>query len=351
MSIQQLLETALAQRVRGDLRAAVATFDQVLAIDPRNFLALLSKAALMERLGQPKAAVDLYRRALAIAPGAEVLPAGMAAPMARAREVVDTHTIALASHLGSAVADLRVRFADETLDRFDESLEIFAGRTRAFQQQPMLLHYPQLPAIPFYDRVLFPWLDTLEAASETIADELNAILASGQADFVPYIDYPPGAPVDQWAELNHNRKWSSFFLWRDGQRQDYACAQCPRTAEILASLPLADQPGFAPTAMFSILDARTRIPPHTGSSNTRLVGHLPLILPGPAWFRVGNVTREWRLGEAWIFDDTIEHEACNEADQPRAILILDVWNPFLSEADRLLVSAMMTAKNLFMAER
>jgi aspartate beta-hydroxylase len=99
--------------------------------------------------------------------------------------------------------------------------------------------------------------------------------------------------------------------------------------------------------MFSVLDARTSIPAHTGSTNTRLVLHLPLLLPGPARFRVGNVTRSWRMGEAWVFDDTIEHEAWNDADEPRAILIFDVWNPFLSEAERSLVSAMMTARKAF----
>ncbi|MHB8528721.1 MAG: aspartyl/asparaginyl beta-hydroxylase domain-containing protein [Caulobacteraceae bacterium] len=349
MSVQALLDEALALRMRGNLPAAVDALDRVLVLDPRNFLALLSKGALLERLGQQKAAPDWYRRALAVAPPEATLPPGLVPPLARAKEVVDAHSRAVASHLEAAVADLRAQFPGEPLDRFDESLAIFAGRTLAYQQQPMLLHYPRLPAIPFYDRDLFPWLETLEAATATITEELTALLATRLDRFVPYIAYPPGVPVDQWAELNHNPKWSTFFLWRDGARQDEACALCPRTAELLSTLPLADQPGFAPTVVFSILDAHTRIPPHTGSSNIRLVGHLPLILPGPARFRVGNVTRDWRLGEAWVFDDTIEHEAWNDADEARAILIFDVWNPFLSAAERVLVSAMMTAKNAFEA--
>jgi aspartyl/asparaginyl beta-hydroxylase (cupin superfamily) len=86
--------------------------------------------------------------------------------------------------------------------------------------------------------------------------------------------------------------------------------------------------------MFSILKPRTRIPPHTGTSNARVTVHLPLIVPPGCGFRVGAETREWRVGEAWAFDDTIEHEAWNDSDQPRAILIIDTWNPFLSEAER-----------------
>jgi aspartyl/asparaginyl beta-hydroxylase (cupin superfamily) len=101
---------------------------------------------------------------------------------------------------------------------------------------------------------------------------------------------------------------------------------------------------------FSQLEPHTRIPPHTGSTNTRLLVHLPLILPGPARFRVGAEMREWKMGEAWVFDDSIEHEAWNDADQPRTIMIFDIWNPFLSEAERALIAAMMAASNQFRAE-
>jgi aspartyl/asparaginyl beta-hydroxylase (cupin superfamily) len=110
-------------------------------------------------------------------------------------------------------------------------------------------------------------------------------------------------------------------------------------------MPLADQPGFAPTALFSALAPRTRIPPHTGSTNARLLVHLPLVLPGPSRFRVGNDIRTWRMGEAWVFDDTIEHEAWNDADETRVILIFDIWNPLLSQAERELISAMMKARS------
>ena len=76
--------------------------------------------------------------------------------------------------------------------------------------------------------------------------------------------------------------------------------------------------------------------------------HLPLILPGPARFRVGNTTRDWKMGQAWVFDDTIEHEAWNDADELRVILIFDIWNPWLSDAEKTLITAMMQAQRSFM---
>ena len=77
-----------------------------------------------------------------------------------------------------------------------------------------------------------------------------------------------------------------------------------------------------------------------------LTVHLPLILPGPCRFRVGAETREWALGRAWAFDDTIEHEAWNDNDLPRAILIFDIWHPELTRAE----CEMLTTATALLAE-
>ena len=67
--------------------------------------------------------------------------------------------------------------------------------------------------------------------------------------------------------------------------------------------------------------------------------HLPLIIPPGCGLRVGAEQREWHPGKAFVFDDTIEHEAWNDSDVPRAVLIFDIWSPFVSEAERALVRA------------
>jgi len=342
-----LMDKALALRMQGDLPAALRALEAALTLDPYNFLALLSKAALVERTAGWKAAAPIYKNVLAIAPADGDLAESLRAPVRRAREVVEQFAEALRVHLRQSVRTLRQRHAKESLERFDESLEIFSGKAHPWPQHPLLLHYPRLPAIPFHLRTDFPWLGELEAATPIIQEELRGVLDDHGDTFAPYIAYPPGAPVNQWGELNHSRLWSTYFFWKDGIRQDEGCARCPRTAALLEGLPMAAQPGFAPTANFSALEAHTRIPPHTGSANTRLIVHLPLILPGPARFRVGAETREWCMGEAWVFDDTIEHEAWNDADALRVILMFDVWNPLLSLAERELISAMMAAKNAF----
>ena len=73
-------------------------------------------------------------------------------------------------------------------------------------------------------------------------------------------------------------------------------------------------------------------------TNTRAIIHLPLVVPPGCEFRVGGETRAWREGEAFAFDDTIEHEAINRSEKSRLVLIFDVWNPHLSDRERALVT-------------
>ena len=342
------LNRALALRLLGDFAASVKVLDEALTMQPYDFMALLAKAAMFEKMGRQKAAVQIYADALKIAPPPGASPPALAAQIEYAARLVEEHAHSLCDYMKAEVAALREGMDEATRDRFDEGLEIYAGLKQPPKQQPLLLNYPRLPVISFYDRTLFPWLSELEAATPVIRQELEALLADGMEDFAPYIAFPKGAPVNQWGELNHSRNWSSLFLWKNGARQEAVCARCPRTTEILEGLPMARQDGFSPTAMFSALEPRTHIPPHTGSSNVRLLAHLPLILPGPARFRVGNSVKEWKMGQAWVFDDTIEHEAWNEAEEMRVILIFDIWNPYLTEQEKTLITAMMTAQRAFL---
>lgn len=343
------LHLGLAHNTKGELDLALAALDRALAIDPYFFMALLFKASVLERMNQPRQAASVYANAIKIAPAPDRLPPSLRQGLERARDAVRHNSESMADFLRARTAEVRARRTGEDLRRFDECLDILAGVKKRQLPDPILLYYPSLPAIPFFGREHFPWLREVEAATDTICEELAVVLHEEQAEFAPYIQYASGAPVNQWVELNHSPAWSTFFLWRDGVRQDRNCERCPKTAALLGRLPLAHQRGYGPTAMFSVLAPKTHIPAHTGSSNARLIVHLPLVLPEGCSFRVGNETREWRMGEAWVFDDSIEHEAWNKSDQTRVILIFDVWNPLLSPAERELVETLMIALNEYSA--
>jgi len=313
--------------------------ERALALEPRHLASLLQKGALIEARGDSRNAARVYRNALAtIAPGVAP-PASAAAAVERARAAVRADDAALAETLEARLAEIRERHGGGASRRVDRCLELLTGRRTRYSSQPTFMYFPEIPTVEFFERADFPWLDAIEAATDEIRAELTAVLVSDRAGLEPYVAYPEGVPLDQWRDLNKSRRWSAYFLWNQGAEQAPHMARCPRTVALLKSAPQCDVARRGPTAFFSILDAATAIPAHTGVTNTRLTVHLPLIVPPDCGFRVGSETREWVAGKAWVFDDTIEHQAWNRSDMPRAILIFDIWNPYLTAKERDLVRA------------
>jgi aspartyl/asparaginyl beta-hydroxylase (cupin superfamily) len=328
------LNLAEARQKAGDALREIEALDRALAIDAYLLPALLRKAQALERLGRLPESADIYRALFAATPNPDSLPDPIRQALGHGREVVRQDSERRAGAMAGPLAEIFAAHPGADLGRARAYAEQRAGLRKVYQQQPTDGHFPYLPAFEFFDRRLFPWFEALEARTGDIARDLMSLWDEGDSGFRPYVAFDPTQPVNQWAELNHSPRWSAWFLWKDGVRQDAACDRCRATAAALDAVPLLDVPGKAPTVMFSILDPRTRIPPHTGSSNARTTVHLPLVVPERCGFRVGAETREWKMGEAWAFDDTIEHEAWNDSPRPRAILILDVWNPLLTEAER-----------------
>jgi aspartyl/asparaginyl beta-hydroxylase (cupin superfamily) len=318
---------------------ALDAIDRALALEPRHLSSLLQKGQVHERMGDPRNAARAYRNALATLPMGRPPPEGVAALVEHARTVIANDDAALAEAIEQRLAPIREQHGGGAYRRVAQCIDLLTGRRTRFTPQPTFMYFPEIPAVEFFERADFPWLDAIEAATDEIRAELMTVLVSDREGLEPYIAYPEGVPLNQWRELNKSRRWSAYFLWNQSEPQPAHMARCPRTVEILKSAPQCDVARRAPTAFFSILEPGTRIPPHTGVTNTRVTVHLPLIVPPDCGFRVGSETREWVPGKAWVFDDTIEHEAWNLSDVPRAVLIFDIWNPFLTPAERDLIRA------------
>ena len=318
----------------GEPERALDTLDSALRADPNYLPANIMKADLLERLGRGSESLALFRALIASDPRLDGMPEPVLRAFARGEALVRADDDRRAEALERPLAEIEAAWPGADLSRARAYAGQRTGRRKVYVQQPIGGHFPYLPALEFFPSALFPWLGELEAKTAEIRRELLSVMDEGEEGFRPYVGFDPTMPANQWAELNHSRRWSAFFFWEDGTRHDANCARCPGTAALLEALPLLDLPGKGPTAMFSILEPNTRIPPHTGSNNVRATIHLPLIVPEGCGFRVGAETRAWVAGKAWAFDDTIEHEAWNESGRPRAILILDSWNPVLSEAER-----------------
>jgi aspartyl/asparaginyl beta-hydroxylase (cupin superfamily) len=341
------LNLAVCRRSLRDLEGAFQALREALAIDNRNFPALLMQASLLDKLGRTKDAATAYGIALVQAPPDGELDAPTRQAVARAREVHAAHVGALGRYVRDHVGAAREGLSGAEKKRLEAFIDTTLRTRKRYRQEPMEYAYPGLPDIEFYEREEFPWLAEFEAATPAIQAELARILVEDEAGFGPYIQYDDHLPLDQWRELNKSPRWSAFHFYEKGREIADRCERAPATMAAVRRLPQAEVDLRSPTAMFSVLQPHTRIPPHTGVANFRLVVHLPLVLPGHCGFRVGGETREWRIGEAWVFDDTIEHEAWNDSDQVRIILICDVWSPRLSPAERAAIRSVIAAADAF----
>jgi aspartate beta-hydroxylase len=341
---------ALARNLR-DLRRyddAIAAVEHVLALQPHHLEALLQAAAIQEDSGRPRVAAATYRTALAHVRQGAALMVDQRALVEHAKTAVAANDAALDRYLEERLEGLRSRFAPEPLDRFDRCMATLLRKRRVFRPMPSFLYFPNIPSIEFFERDDFPWLGAIEAATDDIRAELANVLQDAPETLQPYITtkQTPGVTPQKdagggvWRELNDSPRWSTYFFWQEGRPYPENIERCPKTVAALSAWPRCDLPRTAPTAMFSLLAPKTRIPPHTGVTNARLVVHIPLIVPPECGFRVGAEIRPWELGKALIFDDTIEHEAWNNSDQLRAVLIIDIWNPFLTLAEREMVRSL-----------
>jgi len=342
-----LMTLAAAFTQRGDAPAAREAIEAALAVDPYFIPALLAKGAWLEQQGMAVAAAEAYRNALKISPPESHWPANLRPQLAHARGVAERHSRAFAAYLEEKLAAAHGKLPPAVAGRWREARSIMAGLSRAYYSDSNQICVPRLPAIPFFEREQFPWVPALEAKTAVIRQELLAALQNDRDRFSPYIAYRPGDPVNQWQELNHSQRWSTLALWRGGLPVQENIERCPETARALETVEMAAIGGLCPNAMFSALAARTRIPPHHGETNARLVAHLPLIVPDGCMFRAGFDERPWRVGEVMVFDDTLEHEARNDSDELRVVLIFDVWNPLLEPAEREMVNAMANAARAF----
>lgn len=341
------LNLATVRRQRQDIDGAFEALREVLMLDARDFRALLMSATLLEQIGQTKQAASGYGVALANAPPDSLLDPPTLAAVRHGRDVQAKYAKELGDYVRTVSADVASQCTPAERRRLEHFIGITLRVTPRYPQLPLEYYFPGLPPIDFYEREDFPWLEEFEAATPAIQDELRAILAQDAAEFGPYIHYPEHLPLDQWRGLNNSPRWTAFHFYEHGKPIVKHCQRAPRTMAAIGNLPQAEVPLRSPTALFSVLQPHTHIPPHTGVANFRLLVHLPLILPGHCRFRVGSEKREWRLGEAWVFDDTIEHEAWNDSDETRVILICDIWNPWLSPDERRAIASVIAATDAY----
>lgn len=346
---QPPLEMALAAACArlSEFPAALAAVEGLLDREPRHFGALILKADILDAMGERRRAASFYQGALEIAPPEAQRTPDIAQAVARAQSRLAQSAGDYEAYLKQALGE-KGFLTGSRASHYEQALDILFGKRQLYFQQPRQFYFPGLPQIQFYEREDFDWVGALEAQTDPIRREAEAMLED-EAAFQPYIHARKDEPRLRETQLYENTDWSACYLVRDGAPVPGIAERCPQTMKALESVPLCDIPGKMPAVLFSLLRPKTQIEPHHGMYNTRLICHLPLIVPEGCRLRVGNETRDWREGEMLIFDDSIEHAAYNDSDRLRVVLLFDIWRPELSESDREFLRAIFAAIEAFPA--
>lgn len=98
----------------------------------------------------------------------------------------------------------------------------------------------------------------------------------------------------------------------------------PETMRLLDNIPHVVDVGF------NLLEPHSKILPHCGDTNAIYRCHLGLKIPKEykkCVMKVNNVEENWQEGKIISFLDAHQHEAKNDSDEQRIILLFDVLKP------------------------
>lgn len=255
--------------------------------------------------------------------------------------------------------DLRSRYLKQSLTqslypierkayfRIERALAGYLGEAAVFSsfstQRPKVMYVPGLGTGGFLDPQSHPIVPSLQAAFPDVQAEFDQVM-NDQRALVPFMGHARGGALEGYVSGGDTASWDALFFYRHGQRFDASHQRCPRTAQLLESLDLCRIDGQSPEICFSVLQPGSRIEPHFGVTNARVVVHLPLRVPPGCFLELTDVGRHvWAEGMPLVFDDTFEHSAQNPSDKPRGILLMDAWHPNLSLVEREVFSRLIAA--------
>lgn len=327
-----LLRLATVRRMLGDFGGAVKCASAAVELEPRNFLMCLMLGSLRETTGAIHGAERAYRAACASAPRSLSFQPAMARQLERARQRVEAADVWRRRLLDwQPAADLKP----------DEQRRMRGFRSNLLENlgsgplAPPVYLIPGIRTKRYFDPSAFVGVSKVERATDGIREEFLS-LAESKKDVLGL--RLAGLHGDA---SGSNGRWSMIPLMRNGRLVDDFASKCPRTMNLARGLDLPHLSLISPSVYFSVLEPGSRIPPHTGITNARLIAHFPLIVPEDCGFRVGGETRSWEPGKALVFDDMTEHEAWNNSDRIRVVLIVDLWRPELGISERNAVKELM----------
>jgi len=209
----------------------------------------------------------------------------------------------LAIYVGCGLLDvLRNQHRDlSTLDRYFAGNGFFTWLLSPFNLLMDVL------CLPFVNKRVYRLTDLPQAYQ----DEITAVIdAAHKRNIVEELE----------ARLGENRRGMMFFKWYGKNIQNSV------------DIPEFHQPyRYIRTIGVSIFNRRESTGKHFGPLRVtyRVLYNINTIDDPNVYIQVGNVTHYWREDKLFIFDDTLQHQSCNDSDGIRYCMFIDILRPSL----------------------
>jgi aspartate beta-hydroxylase len=207
--------------------------------------------------------------------------------------------------------------------------------SRCYQHAPSFV--PGLKAVAWWDNVEkdypavdYAWAKSLSKSFKDIRKEFLSVMSSPEKLQEGNNIWAGALTTDA---ASYGEGWKTLVLVNRGQWDETNAKLFPVTSRAIheSGTPAAE-------VFFASMKPRSEIKPHSDFTNFVLTSHLPLVIPengkNKCRLSVGDETRQWIEGEIMMFDTSIYHDAINESDEMRYILMLRVWHPDLTDNER-----------------
>jgi aspartyl/asparaginyl beta-hydroxylase (cupin superfamily) len=203
--------------------------------------------------------------------------------------------------------------------------------TRPSMIQECHSYVPGLSIRPFWDKSQFKWTKYLEDRYKDIRQEFDTVTQNLSQLKSQGNNIWAGALTDDAS--SYGVGWKTLVLMDRGRWDPVNTKLFPVTARAVyeSGVPATE-------VFFASMAPNTDIKTHTDFTNFVLTSHLALDIPcsgeNKCRLTIGNETRQWINGEVMVFDTSLLHDAINESDDTRYILMMRLWHPDLSSVEQ-----------------
>lgn len=216
---------------------------------------------------------------------------------------------------------------------FEQLLGLVPRQFQHPQQQPSFLYVDGLTASPFHTIVNGSAIDEIVRA---IGEHKKALATLAEEAHLHYLQ--------SIESLRHQTSHESYAGWlsehivKEGNTTPVGATLDTALLNVVSHPAVCDCPPHAPEFLISVLKPYAEIKPHYGLSNFKLTLHIPLFGVTDASLTAGGETFVWSSNDrAMLFDDSFLHSAKNPNATKRAVAIIDVWHPEVTQEEQVAI--------------